>query len=154
MEEILFENTYWVVTKSGMQNKEVEGPSFAVASKGEYYIDADRLDEDWIEHMTGKVWVLPAAFIEAYYAAFRMIRGQDLPRTVPALIPDSFSHFLAEPSDKKRSYTSDELINEGARRIQEGLTPRTVVFVNEQHALEYQCKELLDVFPALRGNSK
>ena len=140
---ILFENAFWAVTDDGLESKRVEGwydERFG-RFKG-YVIERKKLEEcDWIEHMVGKVWITPLAFVEAYYAALRLLSGKEFERNVPALLPDP----LAEAFAAEKTCQGPKLIT--LKEILEGESqdrrPKMLIFVNEQHAVRYQCKALL-----------
>lgn len=58
------------------QKKEIEESDWIVDKHGnmlhkerDYYITADRLAENWLEHMSGKRWVKMDTFVRAYIRA-------------------------------------------------------------------------------------
>ena len=53
------EESDWIVDKHGNMHHKERG----------YYITADRLAENWLEHMSGKGWVKMHTFVRAYIRA-------------------------------------------------------------------------------------
>lgn len=146
VETILFENTFWTVTQHGLESKQLQGhydAHIGQMSKG-FSISRDKLEScDWIEDVVAKVWVTPLAFVEAYYAALKLLLGKEYERNVPALLPVFLAEALAgDRTSQRQEWRQLEEILE-AEPQKHG--PKMLVFVNEQHAARYQRKELLSV---------
>jgi hypothetical protein len=105
----LYRNRQWVVSNKGITS--ITG----VNGSYEYWIEKERLKEDWLEHMGGKGWVDVEAFIEAYLVAC-VAHGVKIPR-VAEHIAGARQAFADEMRYKAQWAVWREQHHPGKRRV-------------------------------------
>ncbi len=113
MPPILFENLQWLVGSNGLESKQTEFDAV-----GGYFIDAESLAGDWIPHIVEKIWCDPRLFVEAYYQAWRLIKGLEFEMDRYAFVPDQLATAMLDQEAAKTGWkirgarTLDEVISQ------------------------------------------